>query len=253
MKRRAPSRCTARPSACAVPTTASSSSSGQHLPARAVVRVLQREHRRHLVGRLRARMRDLVQLVRRDPPADSLERLDHEPGVRGRAAVLVDDDVRMPLGDEHVARARVQLQRDLVGHRRGWEEQGGSRARGALPRAPATRSRSGPRASARRRRPRRRWRRACPRSGVWRCRNGGRSQPGRYRERVDLVRLEEELVSRGEPAFRAGQVWGWTARGAAGYEAMTNVPRSLREALAERRPVLHARPGHRGAARVTAP
>ena len=40
-------------------------------------------------------------------------------------------------------------------------------------------------------------------------------------------------MSRGEPAFRAGQVWGWTARGAAGYDAMTNVPRSLREALTE--------------------
>ena len=42
---------------------------------------------------------------------------------------------------------------------------------------------------------------------------------------MDLVRLEEELVSRGEPAFRAGQVWDWAARGAAGYDAMTNVPR----------------------------
>ena len=72
-----------------------------------------------------------------------------------------------------------------------------------------------------------------PAVDVWLCRSGGRSQPGRYRERVDLVRLEEELVSRGEPAFRAGQVWGGPARGAAGYDAMTNVPRSLREALTE--------------------
>ena len=46
----------------------------------------------------------------------------HEPGVGGRAAVLVDDDVRVPLGDEDVARARVQLQRDLVRHRRGRHE-----------------------------------------------------------------------------------------------------------------------------------
>src|SRR5205823_9446797 len=37
----------------------------------------------------------------------------------------------------------------------------------------------------------------------------------------------------GEPAYRPGQVWGWAARGASGYEAMTNLPRSLREELAE--------------------
>jgi 23S rRNA (adenine2503-C2)-methyltransferase len=50
---------------------------------------------------------------------------------------------------------------------------------------------------------------------------------------VDLVRLQEELAARDEPAFRAGQVWAWAARGAAGYEAMTNIPLPLREALAE--------------------
>jgi 23S rRNA (adenine2503-C2)-methyltransferase len=48
---------------------------------------------------------------------------------------------------------------------------------------------------------------------------------------VDLARLEMFLAERGEPAYRAGQVWSWTARGAAGYEAMTNVPGELREAL----------------------
>src|SRR2546422_702418 len=40
------------------------------------------------------------------------------------------------------------------------------------------------------------------------------------------------LRERGEPAYRAAQVWGWTARGATGYEAMTNLPRALREELA---------------------
>ena len=39
-----------------------------------------------------------------------------------RAAVLVDHDVRGLLGDEDVARPCVQLQGDLVGHRRGREE-----------------------------------------------------------------------------------------------------------------------------------
>jgi 23S rRNA (adenine2503-C2)-methyltransferase len=48
---------------------------------------------------------------------------------------------------------------------------------------------------------------------------------------VDLARLETFLAERGEPAYRAGQVWSWAARGAGGYEAMTNVPAGLREAL----------------------
>ncbi|HZS29635.1 MAG TPA: 23S rRNA (adenine(2503)-C(2))-methyltransferase RlmN [Gaiellaceae bacterium] len=49
---------------------------------------------------------------------------------------------------------------------------------------------------------------------------------------MDLALLEEALRERGEPAFRARQVWEWTARGAAGYDAMTNLPRALRDELA---------------------
>jgi 23S rRNA (adenine2503-C2)-methyltransferase len=48
---------------------------------------------------------------------------------------------------------------------------------------------------------------------------------------MDLTLLEATLRERGEPGYRARQVWEWTARGAAGYEAMTNLPRSLREEL----------------------
>jgi 23S rRNA (adenine2503-C2)-methyltransferase len=48
---------------------------------------------------------------------------------------------------------------------------------------------------------------------------------------VDVNLLEATLRERGEPAYRAGQVWDWAARGAAGYEAMTNVPRPLRDEL----------------------
>jgi 23S rRNA (adenine2503-C2)-methyltransferase len=49
---------------------------------------------------------------------------------------------------------------------------------------------------------------------------------------MDLVLLEETLRERDEPAFRARQVWEWTARGAPGYDAMTNLPRALRAELA---------------------
>jgi 23S rRNA (adenine2503-C2)-methyltransferase len=48
---------------------------------------------------------------------------------------------------------------------------------------------------------------------------------------VDLTLLETTLRRRGEPAYRASQVWEWTARGAAGYRAMTNLPRALRDEL----------------------
>jgi 23S rRNA (adenine2503-C2)-methyltransferase len=49
---------------------------------------------------------------------------------------------------------------------------------------------------------------------------------------VDLELLHRTLADRGEPRFRAGQVWAWTARGARGYDEMTNLPAGLREALA---------------------
>jgi len=49
---------------------------------------------------------------------------------------------------------------------------------------------------------------------------------------MDLTLLEKTLQARGEPAFRAGQVWDWAAGGAAGYDAMSNLPRALREELA---------------------
>jgi len=50
---------------------------------------------------------------------------------------------------------------------------------------------------------------------------------------VNLELLESALADRGEPAFRARQVWEWTARGASGYEEMTNLPAALRAELAD--------------------
>ncbi|HEY8315393.1 MAG TPA: 23S rRNA (adenine(2503)-C(2))-methyltransferase RlmN [Gaiellaceae bacterium] len=48
---------------------------------------------------------------------------------------------------------------------------------------------------------------------------------------MDLTLLDSTLADLDEPAFRAQQVWEWTARGATGYDAMTNLPRALREEL----------------------
>jgi 23S rRNA (adenine2503-C2)-methyltransferase len=48
---------------------------------------------------------------------------------------------------------------------------------------------------------------------------------------MDLQLLDETLTARGEPGFRARQVWAWVARGARGYEEMTNISAALREQL----------------------
>ncbi len=50
---------------------------------------------------------------------------------------------------------------------------------------------------------------------------------------MDLAVLEETLAARGEPAYRSRQVWEWAARGAAGFEEMTNLPAALRADLGE--------------------
>ncbi len=61
---------------------------------------------------------------------------------------------------------------------------------------------------------------------------------------MDLALLEATLASAGQPRFRAKQVWEWAARGATGYEAMTNLPATLRERLAEAVPFSTLTPVH---------
>ncbi len=50
---------------------------------------------------------------------------------------------------------------------------------------------------------------------------------------MDLALLERALTERGEPGYRAGQVWEWVARGASSFDEMTSVSKPLRAALAE--------------------
>jgi len=50
---------------------------------------------------------------------------------------------------------------------------------------------------------------------------------------MDLEQLSSWFAERGEPAYRAAQVWEWAARGAASYEQISSLPRPLREALAK--------------------
>jgi 23S rRNA (adenine2503-C2)-methyltransferase len=48
---------------------------------------------------------------------------------------------------------------------------------------------------------------------------------------VDLDLLTERLTELEQPAFRARQVWRWTAQGAPGFETMTDLPLRLRGEL----------------------
>jgi 23S rRNA (adenine2503-C2)-methyltransferase len=50
---------------------------------------------------------------------------------------------------------------------------------------------------------------------------------------VDLALLERTLAERGEPPYRARQVWEWAARGVASYDDMTTLPKDLRTSLRE--------------------
>ena len=54
--------------------------------------------------------------------------------------------------------------------------------------------------------------------------------------RVDRAVLAERLADRGEPPYRAAQIWRWSAGGARGYDEMTNLPKRLRSALADEVP-----------------
>ena len=54
---------------------------------------------------------------------------------------------------------------------------------------------------------------------------------------MDLALLDQTLADMGEPSYRAGQVWSWAARGASGYEEMSNLPAALRAALTEQVPL----------------
>ena len=57
------------------------------------------------------------------------------------------------------------------------------------------------------------------------------------------------LAARGEPAYRASQVWKWTADGVATYEAMTNIPAALREELTREVPFSTLAVAHQAEAR----
>ena len=50
---------------------------------------------------------------------------------------------------------------------------------------------------------------------------------------MTLPELRDFLQGLGEPAFRGKQVFSWLSRGVTSFNEMSNLPRSLRERLAE--------------------
>jgi len=60
---------------------------------------------------------------------------------------------------------------------------------------------------------------------------------------LDEAQLEELLAGWGQPAYRARQLWGWIyARLAEDFDAMTDLPRSLRDRLAQEATIHPLRP-----------
>ncbi len=54
---------------------------------------------------------------------------------------------------------------------------------------------------------------------------------------LTLPELSAVLKERNQPAFRAKQVYSWLHKGVRSYEEMTNLPKALRDALAEKYPI----------------
>ena len=65
------------------------------------------------------------------------------------------------------------------------------------------------------------------------CRGADRGRLPGYRRHMDVDLVEQTLADLGEPAYRARQVWEWTARGAESYDVITTLPKPLRATLAE--------------------
>jgi len=50
---------------------------------------------------------------------------------------------------------------------------------------------------------------------------------------MDLKLAQTTLTDLGEPSYRLNQIWKWAALGAGSYDEMTDLPKTLRETLAE--------------------
>ena len=54
---------------------------------------------------------------------------------------------------------------------------------------------------------------------------------------MTLPEIGQVLKELNQPAFRAKQVYSWLHKGVRSYEEMTNLPKALRDILAEKYPI----------------
>ena len=54
---------------------------------------------------------------------------------------------------------------------------------------------------------------------------------------MTLPEIGMVLKTLGQPAFRAKQVYSWLHKGVRSYDEMTNLPKALRDTLAEQYPI----------------
>ena len=54
---------------------------------------------------------------------------------------------------------------------------------------------------------------------------------------MTIAEISDVLKALGQPAFRAKQVFSWLHKGVRSYEEMTNLPKALRDVLAEKYPL----------------
>ena len=54
---------------------------------------------------------------------------------------------------------------------------------------------------------------------------------------MTIAEIGAVLKELGQPAFRAKQVYTWLHKGVRSYEEMTNLPKALRDTLAEKYPL----------------
>src|SRR4029079_19338971 len=174
-------------------------------------------------------------LVRPETTSPAADRPGHQAGEDRRPAQLRLEEMRVLLGDQLIAGLGEDPKSDLLRHRRGrdvdglllTEQFGDALFEVVDGRVLATLLVAdlgiGDRVS--------------HAAAGLRFRVGAEIDHVRILQSVDILALQETLERSGEPAFRARQVWSWVARGASGYEEMTNVPAALRARLAERLPI----------------
>ena len=124
LRSRAPSRCSASPWRRPSAQTSRTWSSGHTTPPPPLLVFSSESTRVGARWRIAGSFTSGPHVLGAEEAAAARDPLDHEARVERRPADLVADDVRELLGDDLLARLGEELERDLVRHRRGGQEDG---------------------------------------------------------------------------------------------------------------------------------